>query len=180
MLLSLGGFGLALRALEARFGRLSLVNDFGRSILVTGSPFEAEVWLRHYAGSDFENIRPTLGDAPLADHVLDVLASGLARTRDEVADLLLSSFTGQVQWAQALSRAEFTAALAAAIELCVGEGLEVRHWCRELGSRGLPTLWVPSERDFIGIPELPLLGSGKVNLKAVKEMALALARRGVA
>ena len=51
--------------MSGRAGRLSLVNDFGRSILVTYSPFEAEVWLRHYAGSDFENIRPTLGDAPL-------------------------------------------------------------------------------------------------------------------
>ena len=109
--------------MSGRAGRLSLVNDFGRSILVTYSPFEAEVWLRHYAGSDFENIRPTLGDAPLEDHVLDVLASGLAATRAEVADLLLSSFTGQVHWAQKISRDEFTATLARAVEVCVGAGL---------------------------------------------------------
>jgi len=109
--------------MSGRAGRLSLVNDFGRSILVTYSPFEAEVWLRHYAGSDFENIRPTLGDAPLEDHVLDVLASGLANTRDEVADLLLSSFTGQVHWAQKISRDEFTDALTRAVEVCVGAGL---------------------------------------------------------
>jgi helicase len=109
--------------MSGRAGRLSLVNDFGRSILVTYSPFEAEVWLRHYAGSDFENIRPTLGDAPLEDHVLDVLASGLANTREEVADLLLSSFTGQVHWAQKISRDEFTDALTRAVEVCVGAGL---------------------------------------------------------
>ena len=109
--------------MSGRAGRLSLVNDFGRSILVTYSPFEAEVWLRHYAGSDFENIWPTLGDAPLEDHVLDVLASGLANTREEVADLLLSSFTGQVHWAQKISRDEFTDALTRAVEVCVGAGL---------------------------------------------------------
>jgi acyl-[acyl-carrier-protein]-phospholipid O-acyltransferase/long-chain-fatty-acid--[acyl-carrier-protein] ligase len=56
-------------------------------------------------------------------------------------------------------------------------GREVRPWCRELGGRGLPNLWVPAERDFFAVPELPLLGSGKVNLKGVKEMALALAGR---
>jgi acyl-[acyl-carrier-protein]-phospholipid O-acyltransferase/long-chain-fatty-acid--[acyl-carrier-protein] ligase len=56
-------------------------------------------------------------------------------------------------------------------------GLEVRPWARRLNEKGLPNLWVPGERDFFAVPELPLLGSGKVNLKTVKEMALALARR---
>jgi acyl-[acyl-carrier-protein]-phospholipid O-acyltransferase/long-chain-fatty-acid--[acyl-carrier-protein] ligase len=56
-------------------------------------------------------------------------------------------------------------------------GLSVREWWGRLSGRGLPTLWLPAERDFYAVPELPLLGSGKVNLKAVKEMALALARR---
>jgi acyl-[acyl-carrier-protein]-phospholipid O-acyltransferase/long-chain-fatty-acid--[acyl-carrier-protein] ligase len=56
-------------------------------------------------------------------------------------------------------------------------GLEVRQWRSMLGGRGLPILWLPSERDFFPVPELPLLGSGKVNLKAVKEMALVLVRR---
>jgi ATP-dependent DNA helicase len=109
--------------MSGRAGRLSLVNDFGRSILVTYSPFEAEVWLRLYAGSDFEDIRPTLGDAPLEDHVLDVLASGLAATRAEVEELLLSSFTGQVHWVQRISREEFATALSKAVEVCVGAGL---------------------------------------------------------
>jgi acyl-[acyl-carrier-protein]-phospholipid O-acyltransferase/long-chain-fatty-acid--[acyl-carrier-protein] ligase len=56
-------------------------------------------------------------------------------------------------------------------------GLAVRPWCQQLGGRGLPNLWVPSERDFISVTELPLLGSGKVNLKGVKELALTLVRR---
>ncbi len=54
-------------------------------------------------------------------------------------------------------------------------GREVRPWCKELSGRGLPNLWVPSERDFFAVPELPLLGSGKVNLKGIKEIALTLA-----
>jgi acyl-[acyl-carrier-protein]-phospholipid O-acyltransferase/long-chain-fatty-acid--[acyl-carrier-protein] ligase len=57
-----------------------------------------------------------------------------------------------------------------------GAGLEVRHWCKQLAGRGLPNLWAPGERDFYSVPELPLLGSGKVNLKGVKDLALSLAR----
>ena len=52
------------------------------------------------------------------------------------------------------------------------DGLEVRPWCQQLSSRGLPNLWIPSERDFYAVPELPVLGSGKLNLQGVKEMAL--------
>jgi acyl-[acyl-carrier-protein]-phospholipid O-acyltransferase/long-chain-fatty-acid--[acyl-carrier-protein] ligase len=54
---------------------------------------------------------------------------------------------------------------------------ELRPWYQQLGSRGLPNLWVPAERDFFPVAELPVLGSGKLNLQRVKEMALELARR---
>ncbi len=57
------------------------------------------------------------------------------------------------------------------------DGLEVRPWCQQLSSRGLPKLWLPSERDFFVVPEMPVLGSGKLNLQRVKEMAVDLARR---
>ncbi len=59
--------------------------------------------------------------------------------------------------------------------------LEVKRWWQQLTGRGLPGLWIPAERDFYPVPELPLLGSGKVNLKRVKELAVELAakRRGV-
>jgi len=51
-------------------------------------------------------------------------------------------------------------------------GLDTRAIWQQLSSRGLPNLWVPRERDFITVPELPVLGSGKVDLKKVKEIAL--------
>jgi acyl-[acyl-carrier-protein]-phospholipid O-acyltransferase/long-chain-fatty-acid--[acyl-carrier-protein] ligase len=57
------------------------------------------------------------------------------------------------------------------------DGLEVRPWCQQLSSRGLPNLWIPGERDFIAVPELPVLGSGKLNLQGVKEMAVKLTRK---
>jgi acyl-[acyl-carrier-protein]-phospholipid O-acyltransferase/long-chain-fatty-acid--[acyl-carrier-protein] ligase len=44
--------------------------------------------------------------------------------------------------------------------------------CAQLATRGLPNLWLPSERDFYEVPELPVLGTGKLDLKRVKELAL--------
>jgi acyl-[acyl-carrier-protein]-phospholipid O-acyltransferase/long-chain-fatty-acid--[acyl-carrier-protein] ligase len=41
-----------------------------------------------------------------------------------------------------------------------------------LGERGLPNLWVPDDRDFHAIEEMPVLGSGKLDLRKVKELAL--------
>jgi acyl-[acyl-carrier-protein]-phospholipid O-acyltransferase/long-chain-fatty-acid--[acyl-carrier-protein] ligase len=51
-------------------------------------------------------------------------------------------------------------------------GTDTRQLWQQLSSRGLPNLWVPRERDFFTVPELPVLGSGKVDLKKVKEIAL--------
>jgi acyl-[acyl-carrier-protein]-phospholipid O-acyltransferase/long-chain-fatty-acid--[acyl-carrier-protein] ligase len=42
----------------------------------------------------------------------------------------------------------------------------------QLGKRGVPNLWIPAERDFFLVPELPVLGSGKVDLQRLKQMAL--------
>ncbi len=42
---------------------------------------------------------------------------------------------------------------------------------KKLGERGLPNLYLPGPRDFFEGPELPILGSGKIDLKACKVMA---------
>lgn len=109
--------------MSGRAGRLSLVEDFGRSILVSYSPFEADVWLRHYAGAEFEEIRPTLAEAPLENHVLDLIASGFASSRPELEEMLLSSFTGSLHWTQKISRDEFSEGLRRAVEIGLRGGL---------------------------------------------------------
>jgi acyl-[acyl-carrier-protein]-phospholipid O-acyltransferase/long-chain-fatty-acid--[acyl-carrier-protein] ligase len=47
-----------------------------------------------------------------------------------------------------------------------------------LSGRGLPNLYLPSPRDFYQVPELPVLGTGKLDLKRCKEKAMELARAG--
>ncbi|HEV8069884.1 MAG TPA: acyl-[ACP]--phospholipid O-acyltransferase [Planctomycetaceae bacterium] len=44
---------------------------------------------------------------------------------------------------------------------------------KELGEADIPNLWLPSADSFIEVPEIPILGTGKLDLKAVKELALA-------
>lgn len=43
---------------------------------------------------------------------------------------------------------------------------------RMLRDSGLPNLWIPSRERFIQIDKIPVLGSGKVDLKAIRDVAL--------
>lgn len=51
-------------------------------------------------------------------------------------------------------------------------GVDRDQLCQQLGRRGMPSLWVPSPRDFVQVGELPVLGSGKLDLRRVKQIAL--------
>jgi acyl-[acyl-carrier-protein]-phospholipid O-acyltransferase/long-chain-fatty-acid--[acyl-carrier-protein] ligase len=53
-----------------------------------------------------------------------------------------------------------------------------REISQKLGERGLPNLWIPGERDYYEVQELPLLGSGKLDLRRVKDLASAVAKPG--
>ncbi len=43
----------------------------------------------------------------------------------------------------------------------------------ELAATGIPTLWLPSHDGFVEVDEIPLLGTGKLDLKGIKQAALA-------
>jgi hypothetical protein len=49
--------------------------------------------------------------------------------------------------------------------------LEVEELLKRMRDSGLPKLWVPRRENFFAVQELPLLGSGKLDLKQVKEIA---------
>ena len=68
------------------------------------------------------------------------------------------------------------------VVLYVEAGWRSLHGCDVAGGsgsagRGLPNLWVPSARGLLRRAELPHLGSGKVDLKRLKDMAVELARK---
>jgi acyl-[acyl-carrier-protein]-phospholipid O-acyltransferase/long-chain-fatty-acid--[acyl-carrier-protein] ligase len=43
---------------------------------------------------------------------------------------------------------------------------------KELSKEGIPNLWLPSADSFIEVPEIPVLGTGKLDLRALKQLAL--------
>jgi len=53
--------------------------------------------------------------------------------------------------------------------------MSVDELLKRLRDSGLPRLWVPRRENFFRVPALPLLGSGKLDLKHVKETAKQLA-----
>ena len=44
--------------------------------------------------------------------------------------------------------------------------------CRELAAANLPNIWIPSPDSFCRVEAIPVLGTGKLDLKALKELAL--------
>ena len=75
---------------------------------------------------------------------------------------------------------ELLAVVAAVPDKAKGERLVVFHLptdrqprdiVRKLAERGLPNLWIPGADAFAAIDELPTLGSGKLDLRRLAEMA---------
>lgn len=88
---------------------------------------------------------------------------------------------------EALARAigtaedELTVAVTSVPDARKGERLVVLHkplskspseLCRALAEEGLPRLWIPGQDSFLEVEELPLLGTGKVDLKQLRGIAL--------
>jgi acyl-[acyl-carrier-protein]-phospholipid O-acyltransferase/long-chain-fatty-acid--[acyl-carrier-protein] ligase len=53
----------------------------------------------------------------------------------------------------------------------VPQAMRPEDICRRLAAAGLPNLWIPSADSFLQVESIPVLGSGKTDLKAVKDLA---------
>ena len=53
---------------------------------------------------------------------------------------------------------------------------EPSEMCRALKAQGLPNLYIPSPDSFFRIEAVPVLGSGKLDLKVIKDLALQLTK----
>jgi acyl-[acyl-carrier-protein]-phospholipid O-acyltransferase/long-chain-fatty-acid--[acyl-carrier-protein] ligase len=56
-------------------------------------------------------------------------------------------------------------------------GMNIAELLKKLSEAGIPNLWIPDERDCFEVAEFPTLGSGKLNLRTVREMAVDLVNR---
>ena len=51
------------------------------------------------------------------------------------------------------------------------KAFDIEEAAKKLAENGLPPLWIPKRENFYRIDSLPLLGSGKLDLKGLKHMA---------
>ena len=49
--------------------------------------------------------------------------------------------------------------------------LTAQEICDRLGKIGVPNLWIPGADSFLQVDAIPILGSGKTDLKAVSDLA---------
>ena len=60
-------------------------------------------------------------------------------------------------------------------KLIVLHTLPVEHlgaWLQQLSRSDLPALWRPRADQFLHVPSLPYLGTGKLDLRRIRELAL--------
>jgi acyl-[acyl-carrier-protein]-phospholipid O-acyltransferase/long-chain-fatty-acid--[acyl-carrier-protein] ligase len=93
---------------------------------------------------------------------------------DEILKIIGTKQTGEND------SGELLVAVSAVPEERKGERLIILHRdlpltpeeiCKKLHQNGLPNLWIPSPNDFYKVDSLPVLGTGKLDLRAVKELA---------
>jgi len=57
------------------------------------------------------------------------------------------------------------------------DGMTVKTLLKKLRETGVPNLWLPDERDCFEVSEFPVLGSGKLDLRRLKETAIELIKK---
>jgi acyl-[acyl-carrier-protein]-phospholipid O-acyltransferase/long-chain-fatty-acid--[acyl-carrier-protein] ligase len=57
------------------------------------------------------------------------------------------------------------------VVLHTGFGMPAKEICRQLVARGIPPLWIPSPDSFRQVASIPQLGTGKLDLAGLKELA---------
>jgi ATP-dependent DNA helicase len=81
-----------------RAGRLGFVDEFGRAILVTSSPFHKKAFYDYYVKGGFEKLKPALNDQDIDLYCLDLVASGICSHEETIKNFLLSTYTGVSCW----------------------------------------------------------------------------------
>ncbi len=109
-----------------RAGRLGLVGEFGRAILVTSSPFHRKTLYGYYIKGGFETLRPALREEDIDLYCLNLVASGASSSEDEIENFLLSTYTGISSWGgftQKDQSGAFSSRIQKVVEKCLGWGL---------------------------------------------------------
>ena len=96
----------------------------------------------------------------IEDEVTKIIASHLASTPGDLGEVLAA-----VSSVPDARRGERLVVLYRQLPISAEEV------CKLLQQAGLPNLWIPSPRDFYQVETIPILGTGKFDLRAVKVLA---------
>lgn len=105
--------------MAGRAGRLGLSRRPGRAMFVETSYIESEVLKKRYLDREFEELLPALAGQPLEEQVLNLVASKVARSRQELADFLLGSYSGWLYWSKEVGREAFSLEVGKAVDRCL-------------------------------------------------------------
>jgi helicase len=81
--------------MSGRAGRFGLQKDFGRSIIIAQNSFQFDALWEGYVEGKEEKLTSRLFEKDLGDVILDLVASGAAKTPSQLKDVLRSSFGGE-------------------------------------------------------------------------------------
>jgi len=110
--------------ISGRAGRLGFGDEFGRSILIATNQFQADLLWRGYVTGEHEQFAPAPGQEGFADRVLNVIASKICASKDELREFFLLTYLGFQQRKQ---KAAFTVEIEKALEALTKAQLVTVH-----------------------------------------------------
>ena len=105
-----------------RAGRYGAGYEFGRSILVATTPFDAETLWRRYVEGEREAVQPRLAKEPLENYVLRLVASRFCVTEEELLTFLEGTLSGQWVWKELYTLEEIEFRVRAAVNRAMDAG----------------------------------------------------------
>lgn len=88
--------------ISGRAGRLGYGQDFGRSITIATSDYEYLMLWRNYIEGEEEILTSQLNKKGLEDHLINIMASDHAQTREELEDFLSQTYMGATEEKEAI------------------------------------------------------------------------------
>ena len=99
--------------ISGRAGRLGFQEEFGRSILIATNQFQADLLWRGYVSGEHEQFAPAPGQEGFADRVLNVIASKVCTSKEELHEFFSLTYLGFQQRKQ---KAAFTVEIDKALD----------------------------------------------------------------
>jgi acyl-[acyl-carrier-protein]-phospholipid O-acyltransferase / long-chain-fatty-acid--[acyl-carrier-protein] ligase len=122
----------------------------------------------------------TTGDLGYQDHDGFIWITDRLSRFSKIAGEMVSHLKIENAIMEATGKGEESAAVTSVADAKRGErlvvvytelGLSPQEVCKKLLETGLPKLWTPSAEDFIQVEAVPTLGTGKIDLRRLKETA---------